>query len=132
MQPEFIAKLIALVQQKGDRVVVTDAATGKAVVILNFGEYERLLGQNDALASAVAIPEAIAAPSIAPPPEPKTITDLTQDEFLEKLNRDLGAWKIAQERKRGSETPPKPAKIRQPQPASALEEEERFYLEPLE
>jgi hypothetical protein len=68
--------------------------------------------------------------------------DLTQEELLDKINRDIGDWKTAQERKRAevlqsaAETPLAKALGDQPQQQvfveSALEEEERFYLEPIE
>jgi hypothetical protein len=68
--------------------------------------------------------------------------DLTQEELLDKINRDIGDWKTAQERKRAevlqsaAEQPAQKPVEPQLQPQvfveSALEEEERFYLEPIE
>jgi hypothetical protein len=67
--------------------------------------------------------------------------DLTQEELLDKINRDIGDWKTAQERKRAevlqsaAERPASKPVAPQPEQVfveSALEEEERFYLEPIE
>jgi hypothetical protein len=63
-------------------------------------------------------------------------TDLTQSELLDKINRDIATWKTAQDRKRTDElksavSAKQTAKV----PAEAtdsLEDEERFYLEPVE
>ncbi len=56
--------------------------------------------------------------------------DLTQQELLDKINRDIGEWKNAKETRLNQESQ---TVAQQPQaPAGALEEEERFYLEPIE
>lgn len=77
----------------------------------------------------------------APTPRRAASVDLTQEELLDKINRDIGDWKTAQERQRtevlqsAAERPdPRPAKPLPVQslPEQALEEEERFYLEPIE
>jgi hypothetical protein len=44
MQPEFIQRLIALMEKTGDRVVFADQATGKAIVLMDLEAYERLHG----------------------------------------------------------------------------------------
>ena len=77
----------------------------------------------------------------APTPRKAASVDLTQEELLDKINRDIGDWKIAQERQRtevlqsAAERPDhRPAKplLVQSLPEQTLEEEERFYLEPIE
>ena len=58
--------------------------------------------------------------------------DLTQAELLDKINRDIGDWKTAQERKRAQELTSVARSAPRPEPESPVEEEERFYLEPIE
>ena len=52
--------------------------------------------------------------------------DLTRASAIDKINRDVGQWKTAQGAVRAEEIKTQLAS------ASALEEEERFYLEPME
>lgn len=191
MTPELIQRLITLVQKHGDRVVLADPAIGRAVVVLELEEYERLregstavavapatspapaprpevqppMAYRDQLAPAahqtapIEIPvqryqEPPAAPQPAPAPQPKKTaqpsqktapidpsqSDLTQEELLDKINRDIGAWKTAQDRKRTDElkSAVRPQVVERrfvapPDTApSALEDEERFFLEPIE
>jgi len=60
------------------------------------------------------------------------MADLTQEELIDKINRDIGAWKTAQDRRRTDELKSAAKSAPQFETASALEEEERFYLEPIE
>jgi len=161
MNPELIARLISLVERTGDRVVLADPQTGKAVVVLDLSSYEKLcVGVKPAeLSSKPALPEEpAAAPKIdeakvqkvaeikekkalvgkpvdkASAPAANTgLTDLTQDELLDKINREIAAWKTSQESKRTEELKAA-AKTAVPFSgvASVFEEEERFYLEPIE
>jgi hypothetical protein len=65
------------------------------------------------------------------PRKPASV-DLTQEELLDKINRDIGDWKTAQERKRTEVLQTAAEPQRQIFDEQALEEEERFYLEPIE
>lgn len=77
-----------------------------------------------------------------PTPRKAASMDLTQEELLDKINRDIGDWKTAQERKRTEvlqsaaerpgTRPAAPAANSQAFSEEALEDEERFYLEPIE
>ena len=60
------------------------------------------------------------------------MADLTQEELIDKINRDIGAWKTAQDRRRTDELKSVAKEVPQFEAVSALEEEERFYLEPIE
>lgn len=203
MQSDFIARIIALVQKHGDRVVVADPSVGRAVVVLDLAEYERLRdATNPVIASAsdhsplkpsakveaISIPLIVTTPpqptvpivipaeagiqkkeppqtntpdpfanllakTIENPPQAPSLTDLTQEQLIDKINRDIGAWKTAQDRKRTDElktaltpadvpanppatvakkaTEPRPEAPRS-QPAPPIEDEERFFLEPIE
>jgi len=169
MNPELITRLVSLVEKTGDRVVLADPATGKAVVVMDLASYERL--------STGAVAQPIQAqPQTAPireekpvPPAParepeievvetrktaqiREITsteekqvrtkperrsavempDLTQEELLDKINREIAAWKTAQEKKRSDELKAAARDIAPLPQAAVFEEEERFYLEPIE
>ncbi|MEY4722956.1 MAG: hypothetical protein RLZZ324_469 [Candidatus Parcubacteria bacterium] len=256
MTPELINRVVALVQKQGDRIVLADSATGKAVVLMDLGHYEQLVAGAEAglasdapvmpaaapalpqpvpvaTAAPVAAPVAPVAPpapapepepvrahqesapsfpapmravlerlapqsavhrpaltytpapqpaSVAPqveaqvkapalspkrmaaeglqpaakaaapsdnpftkrgrelgvsaPPEAPKKVDLTQAELLDKINRDIGDWKTAQERKRSEELSSvavRPEVLDNPSNEdSGVEDEERFYLEPIE
>lgn len=65
-------------------------------------------------------------------PATQELADLTQEGLLDKINRDIGAWKNAKDRH-----PVEDARnLAQKNPymggADALEDEEKFYLEPIE
>jgi len=161
MNPELISRLISLVERTGDRVVLADPQTGKAVVVLDLSSYERLCvgsQMTETAPPAVVEKEVQATAKIEelkvqksseikvktttkdksadklPPPVTNTgLTDLTQDELLDKINREIAAWKTGQEKKRTEELK---AAAQTAEPFSGvsavLEEEERFYLEPIE
>jgi hypothetical protein len=65
-------------------------------------------------------------------PATQELADLTQEDLLDKINRDIGAWKNAKDRLPPEET----RNVAQKNPymggADALEDEEKFYLEPIE
>jgi|GEM_PF-2039811 hypothetical protein len=60
------------------------------------------------------------------------LADLTQDDLLDKINRDIGDWKTAKERHRIAELKSVARKNNRVTEPEALEEEEKFYLEPIE
>ncbi len=158
MNPELINRLVHLVERTGDRVVLADPTTGKAVVVMDLNSYERLCVPMPAQV-ALEIPSAPtehqkpifkaeqsqisqSKPTksvIAPAASASNLADLTHEELMDKINRDIGDWKEAQEsRTRAEERPRQPQK--QPavkaapraEPTAQLEDEERFYLEPIE
>ena len=163
MNLEFISRVVGLVQKTGDRVVLADPQSGKAVVVLDLESYERLCAMPNVVSApapapvAVPVPTPSEAPKTAPsfvqkvaqtsqkieskaqpkmtvqqPPEKATLADLTQEELLDKINRDIGVWKTAQERRHVDELTSVTRSLPRFEAQSALEEEERFYLEPIE
>ncbi|HTK04825.1 MAG TPA: hypothetical protein VL500_04525 [Candidatus Eisenbacteria bacterium] len=162
MQPELIARVISLIQKNGDKVVLADPQSGKAVVVMDLEAYEKLCVPAPALAPAPAPIEAPSRPFMMAPKiaiqevekkaevskistkkkgiqvTPDTmgsthiLADLTQEELIDKINRDIGAWKTAQERRRTDELKSAAQPMPQYETVNALEEEERFYLEPIE
>jgi hypothetical protein len=68
-----LEKIIELIKKTGDSAIVLSATGEPAYVISPFSKYERLVsGQPD-------------------------IAGLTEDELLEKINRDIALWKNNQE-----------------------------------
>lgn len=179
MNPELITRLVKLIEKTGDRVILPDPTSGKAVVVLDLDAYERLCTApavaepataTDAAAPPVdpspsapssrevetgvpafaprmrvetAVPEppqrpAVEKKEVDPPniPENKAKTkgleDLTQEELLDKINRDIDAWKTAQDTKRAEELRSAAQDLGPFAATSQLEEEERFFLEPIE
>ena len=188
MNTELITRLIGLIEKTGDKVVLADPLTGKAVVVMDLDAYERLNAGmiSPAAAAKPALTEAVAAnlykeeaewgsgrdealkrpedKETASPPRlqavrgnrykaveevrlnrqlkaiqaekasviPPAPPDLTQEELLDKINREIGAWKNAQEKKRTEELQSAAQTITGFQTTKAFEEEERFYLEPIE
>jgi len=188
MNTELITRLIGLIEKTGDKVVLADPLTGKAVVVMDLDAYERLnAGASSPAAAArpakkdaaemrtyievaesesgqeaewgrygekesvpLVRPQAIRANRLKATEEPRTSRqlkaiqaekasamipappDLTQEELLDKINREIGAWKNAQEKKRTAELQSAAQTITGFQTAKAFEEEERFYLEPIE
>jgi hypothetical protein len=217
MHPDIISRVVSLVQKSGDKVVLADPTSGKAVVVLDLDAYEQLSAAAAAainaapepvpapVATAVATPTPepapqlasspamhhVHAPVVAPAPPlrpqpipapqapatgpvsaaaiasafgipapkkaqhsaenqaatsakkgirvtpetmdtPHVMADLTQEQLIDKINRDIGAWKTAQETRRTNELKTAVAEKPVVEPENALEEEERFFLEPIE
>ncbi|MFC1703033.1 hypothetical protein ACFLZO_01055 [Patescibacteria group bacterium] len=65
------------------------------------------------------------------PEDTERLTDLTQDELLAKINRDIGDWKTAQEIRRTEELQ-SAARFEPEKVSEETYDEERFYLEPIE
>ncbi len=154
MQPELIARVINLIQKNGDKVVLADPQSGKAVVVMDLEAYEKLCVQP----ASAAAPRALEmAPKMAPREVEKKaeqsqntgkkkgirltaetmgpthiLADLTQEQLIDKINRDIGAWKTAQDRRRIDELKSAAQLAPQFEAVGAIEDEERFYLEPIE
>ncbi len=70
---ESIEKVINLIKKTGDKVVILDKFGGLDCVVMAISDYEKLvLGKSD-------------------------IKGLTEDELLDKINRDIEIWKGSQE-----------------------------------
>jgi len=67
------------------------------------------------------------------PMDTPAFSDLTQSELLDKINRDIATWKTTQEQRREGELVTAAKEVVETKPKTdVLEEEERFYLEPVE
>jgi hypothetical protein len=160
MNPELISRLIGLVEKTGDKVVLADPETGKAVVVMDLASYERLIagGQKVEVRSELTAAketdpvvkinhkngQKMAQPKENSGKKEKVFAaqtetaaaggaaDLTQEELLDKINREIAAWKTAQEKKRTEELKAAAKDVSAYGSVGILEEEERFYLEPIE
>ena len=146
MNSELILKVISLVAEHGDKAIFVDDKTGKGVVVLDLELYEKLRGEraagkihpslvkaSNSLQASPGESEGTASPlgkGTGLSSKPTQLRDLTQDQFLAKINRDVQTWVKAQ-------IPPEIPSPNQAELSSAssteavLSEEERFYLEPM-
>lgn len=86
-------KVFALIKKTGDRCIVLSPDGEDANVVMSLTEYERLaLGRAD-------------------------VVDLTEDELLDKINRDIAIWRTQQE---NEEKPVNPW-FSEPKPRATME-----------
>ena len=118
---EGLKKIINLVKKAGDKCVVLDEEGNPAYVIMSFQDYERLTVNS------------------------ANVGDLTENEFLEKINQDIANWKANQESQldgwqslesviEGAKTRIIESKIEE-NPLNQAENEEiedKYYFEPIE
>lgn len=71
--PNSLEKIIELIKKTGDNCVVLDSSGNPAYVVLGFSQYEKLLADKSAIA------------------------ELTEDELLNKINRDIAVWRAKQQ-----------------------------------
>lgn len=161
MQSDFITRVIGLMQKTGDRVILADAQSGKAVVMLDLDAYEKLLAPPQAQSEPVRSRDVL-----RPPLEerPKTVPapveqrrELPRSDFRRRdergqqprperplprppepaLTQSEPADKINRDNG-GWKSAPLRENTESEQPATnaeqapAFEEEERFFLEPAE
>jgi PHD/YefM family antitoxin component YafN of YafNO toxin-antitoxin module len=114
LTPE-LQKIIDLIKKTGDKLVVLDG-NGSSFAIMDLKDYERLvLGKSD-------------------------VRGLTEDELLDKINRDIALWKADQEELDNNNDWSDfslnldKKKMRAEQLSSELEssDEDKYYFEPLE
>ena len=104
------SRFINLIQKTGDKLVITDTAGNAAYVIMTLKDYEKMiLGHSD-------------------------IKDLTEEELLAKINRDIALWRSAQETENLADFS---QKVKENPTTSAPEtptmaEEDKYYVEPVE
>ncbi|MEK7189134.1 MAG: hypothetical protein AAB671_01390 [Patescibacteria group bacterium] len=69
---DALNKVMSLIQKTGDRCVVVSPETDEAYVVMSLAEYERqTIGKAD-------------------------VSALSEDELLDKINRDIAVWKSQQ------------------------------------
>ena len=103
-----IKKLINLIEKTGDRLVVIDRVGNPAYVIMGFSAYEKLIeGKAE-------------------------ISDLTEDELLEKINRDVSIWRSSQEEAKLQEFETLEQVLQKEEQEEVRDEGEKYYFEPVE
>ncbi len=148
MQNSQLNRVINLVKRTGDKTVIMDNESDSTMMLMDLGAYEKMLDQ----------------------PRGVDVKQLTEEELLEKINRDVAVWrayndkeqierfdesvpnfeespavreKLAEVKQTPNVFPEAPVvmvktndiKMNQEESASdivAEEEEEKFYLEPVE
>jgi len=82
-----LKKVIKLVKKTGDRIIVFDPDEGEEnFVVLPWEEYERLLSNSGFIAQNQFSGE--------------EVKNLTENELIDKINRDIAAWKTENEDKK--------------------------------
>jgi hypothetical protein len=157
MHPELINRIVTLVKKHGDRLVLADEQTGDAVVVLPLDAYERLVGVEvgrsplvqqqpvQAQATAAQRPAQEAAQRRTqhePPRDSQRSRGLTTEEVMAKVGEPLvqplptpaPAVMPAAPQPPVMAVAPQAAAASQPVPAAqdGRDDEERFYLEPIE
>lgn len=105
INPEFLKRVMTIAMKNGDRVVVTDPATDKAVVVMDFESYEKFTVASVPPSPAQTVKNKAAVTPVAHPAPLSTSSEPTTAPV--------------------KPTPP-------PKIEPTLEQEEKFYLEPIE
>ena len=79
MQQASLDQIIKLINRTGDRIVVIDKNAASTFVVMGIRDYERLVLTRD------------------------KVKDLTENELLNKINRDVAIWKASQEEEENEE-----------------------------
>lgn len=132
-----------------ERIVIVDPETEHAFVILPLADYERLVDSGE-VGDIGDIGEDELADFddewVSPPPPP-----LTEQNLIDSIDRDIAAWKAAQEQAAGEPAPAEAGAGTEPMSAAGLDEltltpvpgdeaqitppasaeEEKFYIEPV-
>ena len=106
MQQTSLEQIIEFAKKTGDRLVIFDKNNSSAFVILDLKDYEKLVLSKD------------------------DIKDLTEDELLNKINRDIAIWRDSQKEEEIEEK----FSLIDDDIDDDLEvlPEDRYYFEPLE
>lgn len=93
MFPEQLKKILQLIKQTNDRVIIFDASNPEETfVLMDFNNYTSLITKE----GEVRMPE---APTVSVPTdlasEDKKVTsdDLTEEDLTDKINREISIWK---------------------------------------
>ncbi|MBU4422027.1 hypothetical protein L6259_02820 [Candidatus Parcubacteria bacterium] len=113
---ELFKKIKKIAQEEGKAIVV-DEATGDAFIITPLEKYKNFACQcEDEKKDVLSFEE----------PEKEEKSDFDDTELMKKVNEDIGKWREEQQEKQSKgENQDKDEK-------NTLNEEERYYLEPLE
>lgn len=116
MKDSYLESIIRLIKKTGDRCVVVNPVDNSSYVVMNLEEYEKLvLGKSE-------------------------VRGLTEDELLDKINRDIAIWRASQEgenlansRECFSDVEETPKNdVKENKQEDERKEEDRYYFEPVE
>lgn len=115
MNKEQLNRIINLIKKTGDKLVVLDQTTEASFILMDLKDYEKLI-----LAKS-------------------EVKDLTEDELLDKINRDIAIWKVNQSEASDIELDNissydkiKKNQNDQASQISSSSKEDKFYIEPEE
>ena len=97
-------KIFALIKRTGERCLVVDPDSDEIFVVSDLQNYERLLD------------------------EKMEITDVTEEELLDKINRDIAAWQSTKD----LEFLPQKNMTKSELLREAEVDDDRYYIEPVE
>ena len=106
-----LKKIIELAKKTGDKVIVTDSDGSNPYVVMNLDDYEKLLSED------------------------KSEPELTDTDLLNKINQDVSDWKTRQQDMVKEENVQEPEFSVEPETTEVskdIDEDERFYFEPVE
>ena len=86
MNSKQLNRLLNLVRETGDRLVITDSASDEVFAVMSLDEYENL----------AQLKKMDLSPEAMPPASYREVGDLTEQGLLEKINRDIADWRGAQ------------------------------------
>ena len=116
MNSDLLKRILEIVKKTGDKFVIADEASLGAYVVMELADYEKLLAgspQKNRFAKAGSS-------------RGELVKDLTEEEILSRINQEIRSWQD----EKVKETPV--AEEAAVAASSDLEEEEKYYLEPLE
>jgi hypothetical protein len=95
MFPEQLKKILDLIKQTGDRVVIYDGAhSDETYVVMSLDSYAAGLSQTAKSAAVPVITSASSAvPSAPVAPAPSLAKSLTEEDLTDKINREISMWK---------------------------------------
>jgi hypothetical protein len=86
---EQFKKIIELIKQTGDKVIVFDAASpDSAYVVMDFDSYSKA---NNQKVIVDKVPESIKTPNFTE--EKAKSENLTEEDLTDKINREISMWK---------------------------------------
>lgn len=109
MKEASIQKAFELIKKFGDRCIIIDNPSNHAYVVMTLEEYESLMGKHE------------------------EISQLTEKEFLDRINREIAIWKTVQEDESFSDWEFAP--IKKESEAKDMEKDagdEVYYFEPID
>jgi hypothetical protein len=104
-----LKKIIQIMKKTGDKCIVFDNPSNEAFVVMGLGDYEALIDKHE------------------------EISQLTEKQFLERINREIAVWKSAQEDESFSDWEFSPMKKdEEVEDRGKTTSEDVFYFEPID